>query len=411
MSLGHGAKIVKNGLVFAYDMGPNPGANKSWKGKPTTNLVSDTISQSGWSGSYSLIDSATKTFNVVISRGAATGSAWRSHYWSVSSYVGSSVTISMDVELISENNATFTHTNVGQGNTGSFPYHIAGSDVADRVRVESLPNKTHMTWSGIINSTGAVGISTWINQTVAGGGVTLRISNVQIEANEFETPFVNGTRSNTEALLDWAGNNTISPVDLEYTNNIFRFNGLGERDGSPLGSYIPLPGAVTTTLPSSKPDGVTYDIWLKADTDAPDRMGLFVGSGTINHIEILSSTKNFRTEAVTQNGYSFGAGGFPDSCRGVWSNFTIVFANNETNRPVRWYQNGKLFHTHANMGSGSDVNQYFLPTKLGSATGSAAYLYAESFKGEISALKIYDRSLTENEIKQNFIAFRGRHGL
>ena len=47
MSLGHGAKIVTNGLVFAYDMGPNPGANKSWKGKPTTNLHTNTDTLSG----------------------------------------------------------------------------------------------------------------------------------------------------------------------------------------------------------------------------------------------------------------------------------------------------------------------------------------------------------------------------
>lgn len=39
MSLGHGASIVKTGLVFHYDMGNTA---KSWKGRPTTNLSNQT---------------------------------------------------------------------------------------------------------------------------------------------------------------------------------------------------------------------------------------------------------------------------------------------------------------------------------------------------------------------------------
>jgi len=244
------------------------------------------------------------------------------------------------------------------------------------------------------------------------GGGNIYIRNVQLEESSFATPFVNGTRSNTEAIIDWKSNNTISPVDLVYTSdNKFTFNGLGETDGSPLGSYIPIPTSVSTTNPSTKPNGVTYDFWIKADTDAANRMGLIVGAGTINHIEIYSSSQYFRTEAVTQNGYSFGSGGFPDSCRGVWSHFAIVFANNETNRPVRWYQNGELFYTHANMGSGTDVNQYFQPSRIGSATGSGNYSYAPSFKGEIPVFKSYDKALSASEIKQNFSALRGRYSI
>ena len=402
MSLGHGAKIITNGLVFAYDMGPNPGVNKSWKGKPTTNLYADGDYSTQTlhpvrNGPWSFPAGITDPYGNQVLRIDQDGTT-SYHGRDIAVTVGETYTSSAWIYASPDSNTTALRLVGEQGFAPDAAYDLSKKGTWQRVSI-----------TGTATTTNARILAYQLSNMTTGYCL---FGSIQFEQGSFATPFVNGTRSNTEALLDWTGNNTISPVDLEYTNNnIFRFNGLGERDGSPLGSYIPLPADVTTTLPSSKPDGVTYDIWLKADTDAPDRMGLFVGSSTINHIEIRSSTKNFRTEAVTQNGYSFGAGGFPDSCRGVWSNFTIVFANNETNRPVRWYQNGKLFHTHANMGSGSDVNQYFLPTKLGSATGSAAYLYAESFKGEISALKIYDRSLTENEIKQNFSAFRGRHGL
>jgi hypothetical protein len=38
MTLGHGPKIVTDGLVFAYDMS-DPFTSKSWKGEPTTNVL------------------------------------------------------------------------------------------------------------------------------------------------------------------------------------------------------------------------------------------------------------------------------------------------------------------------------------------------------------------------------------
>ena len=203
---------------------------------------------------------------------------------------------------------------------------------------------------------------------------------------------------------------TLTLNDLEESSDgSFTFDGTGETDGNPTGSYISFSSNVTTTSPTTRPNGVTYDFWLNADTDGPNRQALMFGSGTINHIEIYTTGKSFRTEAVTQNGYSFGAGTFPDSVRGTWSHFSIAFANDETNRPVRWYQNGKLFHTHASMESGTDSNQYFYFTGLGRATGSSSYLYAQSFKGKISSFKIYDRTLSAAEIAKNFYAIKGRY--
>ena len=413
MSVHAGSDIVTNGLLFAYDMGPNPGVNKSWKGAPTTNLTTDTPSMNGWAGSYTVVDSDTKTFDIQTTQtNAATNSAWRTWYWDVSTYVGSTVTISGDVEFVSETNATFLHITIGQGNTGSFPYHIAGSDAADRVQVSQKPiKKINMSWSGVINATGIVGFTQWINNVTANNGnAILRISNVQIEVNDFKTPFVNGTRSNTQALLDWTNNNSVTLNSLiQNSDGTFAFDGTGENDGNPTGSYISFSSNLTTTLPSTRPNGVTYDFWLNADTDGPNRQALMYGGSTINHIEIYTTGKSFRTEAVTQNGYSFGAGTFPDSVRGTWSHFSIAFANDETNRPVRWYQNGKLFHTHASMESGTDSNQYFYFTGLGRATGSSSYLYAQSFKGKISSFKIYDRTLSAAEIAKNFYAIKGRY--
>ena len=194
-----------------------------------------------------------------------------------------------------------------------------------------------------------------------------------------------------------ATNNGATPVGDGY-----EFDGSGETDGSPTGDYISIPEAITNTSTNNYPEGCTYSVWLNVDTDAVDRMGLFWGSGTIRHIEIYSIGKNFRTEAATQNSYSFGSSSFPDDVRGVWSNFTIVFANGEAGRPVRWYQNGKLFHTGSMTNGSNPEGEYFSFSGLGRATGGSSYTYAKSFDGKIRGFRIYGNTLTPEEVAQEY---------
>ena len=186
------------------------------------------------------------------------------------------------------------------------------------------------------------------------------------------------------------------------------FDGSGERDGSPAGDYLSLNTNATTTNPSSKTNGVTYQWWSYYEQNQPNGHGIWIGAGTINHIEWRNTY--FRTEAVLQNGYSFG-GGSPSISNDTWHHMTIVFANDESGRPVRWYLNGELYHTGSMTGGTSPTTEYFQPFSFGRSTGSGAYLYAESFYGGLSYMLLYNRSLTADEIKTNFNATRGRYGV
>jgi len=199
---------------------------------------------------------------------------------------------------------------------------------------------------------------------------------------------------------------------LDANGNLV-FEGQGERDGSPLGDYISLDTNATTTSPSGKPDGVTYNVWMVFDANQAQGHGIFVGSGTINHIEWRGTVTGgyWRTEARLQNGYSFGGGnGSPYGYHtlGEWFNLSIVFANDEVDRPVRWYMNGELFHTNDMTGGNNPTTEYFIPSRFGSATGSSSYLYAQSFYGRLGNLTVYDRTLTAKEVKQNYNAFKSR---
>ena len=218
MATAYSPKIITDGLVFMYDTDDG----KSYKGEPTENLTSDSPSQNGWNGTFSVEESASKTFTITTQqKNAATTSAWRTWYWSVSPHIGSYVTISADVEFVSETDCTFRDITIGQGNTGSFPYHITGSGAADRVIVSTKPTtQIRMEWSGIINATGIVGFTQWINNvTTNGANSVLRLTNVQIEVKSHATPFVNGTRSATQGLIDRTGNSTIDLSPASYDSN------------------------------------------------------------------------------------------------------------------------------------------------------------------------------------------------
>ena len=216
---------------------------------------------------------------------------------------------------------------------------------------------------------------------------------------------------------DRSGNNYNSTlVDATWdSNGYMSFAGSGEKDADPVGEYITLDTAATTTSPSTKPNGVTYSVWMKFTGNQLTGHGIFVGGTTINHLEYRSSNiangGYWRTEAVTQNNYSFG-GGSANADGGhaldEWFNLTLVFANSETNHPVRWYRDSVLFHTgYMSNGTGGD-SEYFNPSTFGRSTGSDSFLYVESFKGDMSNLLIYDKALTSDEVLQNFNATKSR---
>jgi hypothetical protein len=206
-------------------------------------------------------------------------------------------------------------------------------------------------------------------------------------------------------------NSTIYGAVYDSSGN-FEFRGNGDRDSDPIGDYISLNTTATTTNPTTKTNGVTYNWWMRFDGNQPTGHGIFVGSTTINHLEWRGSVEsgNWRTEAVLQNGYSFG-GGSQSNQLNNWINMCIVFANNEVGRPVRWYRNGILFHTGSMSNGNNPTTEYFQPNKFGSATGNASFPYVESFLGRLSQLKIYNKSLSLQEIVNNYEAFRGRYGI
>ncbi|MGM5480186.1 MAG: LamG domain-containing protein, partial [Nanobdellota archaeon] len=235
-------------------------------------------------------------------------------------------------------------------------------------------------------------------------------------------PFnTNITSTSTGAVNDYStydNDGTLGGGTLSYVptwtsegkvGGAYEFDGSGTINGTVYGDNIEIPESITNT--ANNPKGTTYSVWLNADTDAVDRMSLFRGSSTIRHIEIYTESKKFRTEAAKQNGYSFGTGNFPYDVRGTWSHFAIVFAENEPDRPVRWYQNGELFYT-GDLSSGDYPDtEYFSFGSIARSTGTTSYTYAKSFDGKIDEVQIFDRALSSEQISNIYNAGLAGHSV
>ena len=222
----------------------------------------------------------------------------------------------------------------------------------------------------------------------------------------FKCSYSSGT-----TVYDMAGNWNAALSGASKVGDAFYFRGQGEVDGDPTGDRIDLNSSALTTNPSSRPNGTTYEFWI--NTENTQTMSVLWGSGTINHLELrgLPNSAYWRTEAVTQNGYSFGSGGIPGGVpNGEWVQFIIVFDELSPSRDVRWYKNGDLFYT-GNMSSGNNpTGEYFQPSSFGRATGSSAFLYANSFRGSMTRLAAWDRALSQDEIDSLYEINKVRHG-
>ena len=182
-----------------------------------------------------------------------------------------------------------------------------------------------------------------------------------------------------------------------------KFDGSGTSDGVVFGNNVEILESITDTR--NYPNGCAYSFWLNVDEDAVNGMSFLRGAATMRHIEIYSSNKSFRTEAGVQNGYSFGSGAFPENIRGNWAHFVVIFANNEANKPVRWYQNGELFYTGYMTNGTYPDTEYFSFSSIGRSTGTGDWIYSKSFDGAIDDFSIYNRILSESEIKSLYNSY------
>ena len=412
MAIVSGTKIVDDGLVFQYDMNNV----RSFKGKPTTNLNAEDIPDLEQIGpptltqyssptpigttAYTVTDSSTSNYQLVRRGSVATIPNDTSTYY-LSIYVKKNVSTSERFGInwgfdggttsISNNSRFDPQTGAASGSgTG-------GGSVVDlgewwRWIVTSSNNATGNT-NLYVNIYPAAGQNGSDDATATG---TVVISALQIETGSFATPFVDGTRSNTEAIIDLTGNETVTANSLTYnSDNTFTFSN---------GEYITL--ANSASIFGSGSVSTTLDFWIKPiSVSGHIPVGHQNVSGERLYIGIYPNVPQVWDLGWGSNAWNAGfTGTRPSVDFNQWQHICVSINSGV----VSLYKNGvkstfSKTDTTVNLTGVFPIGTYF----ENGGTPNAAYYGTD----EIDIFRIYNRALSEAEVAQNFNASRTRFGI
>jgi hypothetical protein len=405
MSLGHGASIVRDGLVFSYDMG---NSQKSWKGAPTTNLVLPNITD--WTG------------NALVTLSNEISPIGTPVYTVTDDSSTSYLSISPGNTVVPNNTETYTISIYIKKTFGATSarlgfncgFNTGGTTVATNPRFNSDTGVGNVgisndlgnwwRWSFQITNNGSGNTNLYCSFFPATGlhnssdnviGIgTATVSSIMIEQNTFATPFVNGARSNIQAILDLTKNNTITATSLTYENNgLFSF--------ASSSNYISVPYNPQLDLIND----VTLDAWVKYTSSTNTVCIEKSNNNTHYQFQIFSSTQGsglggelvFMLQPNSSNWVVAGMA----SNDGNWHN--VVGTYNRSTSTAKIYIDGVLRNTNSSISVGPSTNTQ--PLLIGSRSG------ASGFGGSISNVKIYNKVLSATEITRNFNSLRGRYGI
>jgi hypothetical protein len=382
--------LGESNLVFAYDTGD---VSNSYKGQPTTNLISNADIMSSWTTYYRTISSSTfitefgttgyrfenqpswngiyRNFNL-INTGIYTFSAWFR-------YNGGSV---------NNNGATVYISNYGGGDT------VVGLDksrigvwqrVLHTINVTSPSNVYFylISYGGVDNGTGNPDFSSW------------EVTMPQIEQKPNATPFVNGTRSETQGLLSLVGTSTIDLTNVSFNSNAqMVFDGTNDRIIISQNSNFYTSNWTWELITKFTGNTDTYQglVWAEGDTGGGSGLQYLLSlySNSYFHYRINNTSTgwaNTDTSTINFNPLNFN--------HIVWQ-----FENGTT----RIYINGSLFHTNSSRGSYSGGSNS--PMYIGGRNDSA---YVSPMMAPI--YKFYNRPLTAQEVRQNYQQYKTRFNL
>lgn len=275
------------------------------------------------------------------------------------------------VKLGTASNLIITMNNTQAWNTGPSTV-VAGLSSTDWTRVAI----TGTTNTGSFNLHLGASFNTEVASTVQGGG-TVFIQDVRLVLSQSQT-----------AVSDMMDKNTINASSLTYNSDgTFSFN-----------------GSNSLTI-SANPTSFSFNneqtiiLWMTNKSTSATRRNpynqAYAGGGTITH------------ENDAGFNYYYGTGGGDNSpYTSLYSSFNVVqgeramIALTRNTSTTSWYKNGVFSNSHGNP-YGTVVTGTNAIT-IGSG-------YTTGFVGEIHAVQLYDRSLSANEILQNYSALRERY--
>jgi len=393
MALAHGSGIVTDGLVLAYDNG----SSQSWKGAPTTNIVTNTNLDTGWSKGYNTsiqwddyppplgVDSQVVSF--IDSNGNGGG-----YWYSYGDYApqGDGVTYYTSVWARTVgsnwNVRAYTANNTESGRIWMNTITVPGDGKWHRLEFNAITTANPNDSDSLSFQFSYIPPNQrcWLcaPQMTTGG----------------HYPFVAGTRSTTQALTDWVGGQTITMLSLTDYNsdNTFSFDGTNNTDR---GIY----------LPSQDLNGsYSVEAWFKFDAASSSNQGI-VGDTQYGWYRffITNANKVYAGHINNASGYNYNfIQGATVLSAGTYHHAVHVF---DENAGQRIYVNGVLDASNSN-----SLN--FLLTGRGPQWVGQDRPSAQSTRnvldGTVPVLRIYkNKALSAAEVAKNYNALRGRFGV
>lgn len=352
------------GLVFAFDTGDTKG---SFRGKPTTNYISNPTEEMA-RGEFGQYRDLAPTFD---SQGLVPYS------------------LSMDIKTNKPGGVY-----VYMQNGSSSKYGFVGSSISATMEYQRFYFNNLTPYLATPSDTAAI-LATY---TGYGSGVTPTVRNIQLEKGTYATPFVDGTRSSTQSLIDLTGNNLIntSGVSFDSSGNI-TFDATD--DFLTLGSDVTFKTTGGWTVES-----VVYYNSVAGGYNNTTSPANFIGA-----------------EGIDYNSWYWSV---LDNKLALWNVSPGYWRYGSTTlQPNRWYHvtlvssaNGYYYRFYLNgVAEGGDhVSQIWNPDYSGLKVryiGKGNNANTRLVNGKIPITKIYNRPLLDSEIYNNFLGYKTRFNM
>jgi len=363
--------LGESNLVFAYDTGD---VKNSYKGQPTVNVLSSSnvllTSYNDHGGTHVTDTGFTLFGNATLRNTSNPAQDWNGVYLlGLSSILTPGVTYTYSFYIyFTSDNTTITYFGYGA------PYFTG---------VKGQWNRVSTTFTATTQDHLYVTLQYSNGQPVS----TYYLANLQIEAKSNPTQFVNGTRSATQGLLPLIGNSTIDLTNISFDSNAkMIWDGTDDTLG------------INDTITHKPNTSFTYEIVFKPLGGGTGYDKMLIGKpGDHTGIMYQNSSIFFRTRNNTPSYYTAGTYSV------VQNNYYHLIATYEANSSMKFYVNGVLNGENNSVG----LPLYDMGNTLcigGSSVNYSSYV-------EIPVVKTYNRTLTAQEVKQNYQQYKTRFNL
>jgi hypothetical protein len=418
-----GPNITRTGLVFAYDTGDQ---TNSYKGQPITNQFSVQGSSGFGSGANNNVTfpiQGTGTFvrlgfgqtfggytiqqNDVVYKYDLGLNGCHYHGMTAAIPAGAYATFTFDYYISPD-----TDFSTGNDTTLANFENYGGGALGGGV---GLPNYAKGVWQTVTFTSGPAGAGTQAmflypggcsGGRMAGNGYIL-YRNPQVVWLNYTVPFVQGTRSTTQGLLDISGQSTsIDLTNMTYTNGQLVFDGTNTKiNPTTVWSYLSSSAMETVFRTTTvSPTYQTVFGYAQNFGYSQPTIGTIYLNGSNVNTSVITTTQVYRTavasNAITANKF-----------------YHVVFNKDTIGGVMQIYVNGTLAATQtfdaATYAQWSTVGNYIGSNGLdiGKSSNNMQGWEASYFNGVIPICKIYNRTLSSAEILQNYNSYKTRFNI